>query len=376
MKSDDEIENLEKQLESARAHIRTPISDARVRWLQGRIESRLARRKWARPALGLAAVTCASLLVWFLWSPEPQPPVADARDNTPSSSESSRQRTIAFVDGSAISLDDESVVTTLTVTEALIEVELEQGRANFQVTPNPQRTFIVHAGSARVSVLGTTFTMTFAEDSLTVEVEEGTVRVESRESDETLTTNQRTQVSAAAAAEGGETHRLGDPEQEIVIPPEVPAAEVANAEEPSAEEPSAEEPSAEEPPPSHEASLEDLLAAADSARLSGDAQRAARILRRGLRRYPSDPSASLASFTLGRLLLGQLGQPSAAARAFAEARRLAPTGALFEDCMAREVEALSRAGEDARARALAEQYVVRFPNGRRTNLVRRYGGLR
>jgi transmembrane sensor len=117
----------------------------------------------------------------------------------------------------------------------------------------------------------------------------------------------------------------------------------------------------------------DLLLAADAARLSGYPAAAVPYLERVVRRHSSDPRSSLASFTLGRVLLDELGRPREAADAFARAR--AAGGPLAEDALAREVEATSRAGDATRSRELARDYLARYPNGRRAKAVSRFGGL-
>ena len=78
----------------------------------------------------------------------------------------------------------------------------------------------------------------------------------------------------------------------------------------------------------------------------------------------------MAAFTLGRLKLEELGKPSEAARAFEEARRLAPKGPLAEDALAREVEAWVKAGEADKASAAATEYKKRYPRGVRLEWVR------
>jgi transmembrane sensor len=120
---------------------------------------------------------------------------------------------------------------------------------------------------------------------------------------------------------------------------------------------------------------EDLLLAADVARLGGHPERAVGLLERVVSGYPFDSRAPLASFTLGRTLLEQLGRPRPAARAFATARQLDRAGALAQDALAREVEAWSRAGEADKARARAVEYLKRYPKGRRVSAVRRLGGI-
>jgi transmembrane sensor len=113
--------------------------------------------------------------------------------------------------------------------------------------------------------------------------------------------------------------------------------------------------------------------AADRARLAGHAAEGAELLRKLVRVHPADPRAPLAAFTLGRLLLMELGRPADAAAAFAEARRLSPKGAFAEDALAREVEALAKAGLTADAQARADEYRRLYPNGRRMATVRTAG---
>ncbi len=117
------------------------------------------------------------------------------------------------------------------------------------------------------------------------------------------------------------------------------------------------------------------MLAADVFRLSGHPADAVTPLQRVIDRHADDPRAPLAAFTLGRVLLDDLGRPAAAARAFARAGALDPDGALTEDALAREVEAWAKAGQAQRARTRAELYLERHPNGHRARAVRQYGGL-
>ena len=98
------------------------------------------------------------------------------------------------------------------------------------------------------------------------------------------------------------------------------------------------------------------------------------MLRKIVESHRSDPRAPLAAFTLGRVLLMELGQPRQAAAAFAEARALAPDGPFAEDALAREVEAWAKAGDGAKARARAQDYLRAYPSGRRVPAVRALGG--
>jgi transmembrane sensor len=118
-----------------------------------------------------------------------------------------------------------------------------------------------------------------------------------------------------------------------------------------------------------------LMEAADAARLSGHPEAATDYLDTVLRRHRKHALAPLAAFTLGRLLLDRLGQPREAAAAFARARELSPKGSLAEDALAREVEAWSKSGDAALARARADEYLGRYPQGRRIRAVKLYGGI-
>ena len=119
----------------------------------------------------------------------------------------------------------------------------------------------------------------------------------------------------------------------------------------------------------------DLLLAADVYRTTGHARDAVAPLRRVVSRHARDPRAPLAAFTLGRVLLDDLGRPAQAARAFARSRALSERGPLAEDALAREVEAWSRAGDARRARDRATRYRERYPDGHRIKAVERFGGL-
>lgn len=126
-----------------------------------------------------------------------------------------------------------------------------------------------------------------------------------------------------------------------------------------------------------EASVRDetheLLLAADTARLSGHPSEAVPYLRRVLGQHGHDPRAHLAAFTLGRVLLDELGRPAEAAAAFERAR--VPEAPLAEDALARAVEAWARAGDTRRAHTLALEYQRRYPQGRRMRAVTKFGGL-
>ncbi len=112
-----------------------------------------------------------------------------------------------------------------------------------------------------------------------------------------------------------------------------------------------------------------MLSAADAARRSGRPERALSILRRVLKEHPRDSRAPLAAFTMGRIELDRR-HYKAAARQFAKVRTMGRSS-LAEHALAREIEAWKGAGNTAKARARAEEYLRKHPKGPRTTQAER-----
>ncbi len=267
-------------------------------------------------------------------------------------------------------------VETLTVTrlspETVLEpmpdrrgrgFELRSGGARFTAPHDAEHPFIVVAGDVVVEDVGTTFTVQYlASDKLEVAVEQGRVKV-------------RAQGAETEIAAGG---RLGfavlpvSPEK----PSTAPAGPAVSPWRPLAERGQFAEAHAalkKAGPNAVRDETADLLLAADVARLGGYPAEALPYLERVVRSHARDPRAGLASFTLGRVLLDELGRPGEAADAFARAR--VAGGPLAEDALAREVEAASRAGDISKSRDLAREYQSLYPDGRRAKAVAKFGGL-
>jgi transmembrane sensor len=237
---------------------------------------------------------------------------------------------------------------------------LARGRGRFEVTPQAQRTFSVAVGEVTVTVVGTVFTVERVADRVGVAVERGTVRVDWGVGMRLLHKGESgwfPPLVVGAVVERRPSRRVHVPAQK--------ARSVAAARESSPATPA----------PAKAESAGDLLLAADNARLAGHADQGADLLRRLLRDHRADPRAPLAAFTLGRVLLMELGRPREAAAAFAEVRQLSPMGSFAEDALAREVEALSQAGQQELAHARAQEYVRLYPGGRRVHTVRSMGGM-
>jgi transmembrane sensor len=120
---------------------------------------------------------------------------------------------------------------------------------------------------------------------------------------------------------------------------------------------------------------DDLMLAADVARQAGRPERAVAFLERVVDEHPRELCAQLAGFSLGKIYLDNLDEPTLAARRFAAVRAMAPSGGLAQDALAREVEAWARAGAADRARSAATEYARLYPTGRRLAAVRDLGGI-
>jgi transmembrane sensor len=120
------------------------------------------------------------------------------------------------------------------------------------------------------------------------------------------------------------------------------------------------------------ASVDDLFALADVARLSGHPGDAVPPLQHIVSDHRTDARAPLAALTLGRVQLRSLGLPADAAAALDAAIALGLPIGLGEDADALLVEAYARAHEPARARAVYEHYVQAFPSGSKRGELERW----
>jgi transmembrane sensor len=128
--------------------------------------ARGARSRWG---LALAASAAFAWICGLLWHLD----AARSSYRTPVGGTAS----VPMSDGSRVTLNTDSEVR-LTVSEALRRVELRRGEAFFEVARDAARPFEVVAGSKRITVLGTKFSVFRADDEVRVAVAEGKVRVD------------------------------------------------------------------------------------------------------------------------------------------------------------------------------------------------------
>jgi transmembrane sensor len=243
---------------------------------------------------------------------------------------------------------------------------LVKGAARFAVVHDTARPFRVSVGSAVVEDVGTVFSLRrLSNAAAEVSVDEGRVRVTATDGTFDVGAGERRTFAIDAQGPDATEPEARTPRVASVAPWRPLAENGRFGEAYVAMKATG--------PSSVRDEAGELLLAADVARMSGHPAEAVPYLERLLRSRASDPRAGLAAFTLGRVLLEDLGRPAEAASAFGRARRAG--GPLAEDALARQVEALSRAGDPAGARSLALDYRKAYPNGRRIRRVVQFGGL-
>lgn len=199
--------------------------------------------------------------------------------------------TVSLLDGSTIEpMDGAEIAVERDSLDATV-VTLRSGRARFDVTHRPARSFEVHAGPAVVRVLGTQFEVTLIDDRAVVRVEHGRVAVERA----VLLDGQSLAIE-----------RARNPQ---------PAPRLS----------------------SQRPHLPDLLELADAARAARDFTAARSLLERYLARHPHDERTAEAAFALGKVHL-ELGNETEAVRAFRMVWERAPSSPLAEPARARERE--------------------------------------
>jgi len=349
----------------------------RSRIALGHVRAEVATRaRLERRAIATLAVAACALAIFAVW-PTPSGvaprPVASHTVARPKTAEAGRH--LRFADGSSVELmDARAKVEVAHVAADRVEVALLDGKTHFTVASQPGRRFVVRVAQTSIEVLGAAFTVTREPERVHVRVVGGSVQVRSGTESRRLAADEASWFSllrSAPEAPGqldASVTPASEPRNETAHARFLDHArkrQYARAMEVIRAKPSVVRDNGEE-----------LMLAADAARLSGDVGAALPYLKRVTEQHATDSRAPLAAFTLGRILLFELGRPAEARKAFALTRRLSSHGALAEDALAREVEAAARAGEHDAARALGEEYLRRYPQGLRRSEVQRFAGQR
>lgn len=133
----------------------------------------LFRRRW--PWLAAVPLAAAAALAVFVFGPEPPPPVPPVAikrlENLPR-----RIEVVTLPDGSRVHLNHGAAIEA-GFTRQERRVRLINGEANFQVTRDAARPFIVESGGVQVRAVGTAFNVRLTSGAVEVIVTEGRVRL-------------------------------------------------------------------------------------------------------------------------------------------------------------------------------------------------------
>ena len=370
------------------------------------ISSRLdkpARKRWiwvAAPAFVMAAAAA----LFFVSRTKAAAPNAQALTlvegasiatmEHPASAEA--PRLLALSDGSVVELAPDTELHTTANSDSAVTMQLARGSTTFQVAKRPGRTWTVESAGVKVVVTGTRFRVQRSEAAIVVEVEEGSVRViDTHGRERALVASESIRVSTSLEATSrGETPAGEEPSNETAAPT-LDAGVDADANYEVEKNSDPEKNLVGDPKPAAAPLWRQALADADGDRtlaLLGQkafkAQRFAALdakelmlladFARGARRasdavvplelvvakYSKSSVGPLAAFTLGKLYLGQLGQPALAAQAFETAITLGLPRSLQEQAYARRAKAYHQAGDHAKARQAAQSYRDAYPSGK------------
>jgi transmembrane sensor len=407
-KTSDALEAYAKEREHA-------IAIARRRLLEA--PARAVERRSQRPVYLAAAFSFAALLLLLVGVFRLRAPLEFTADGRPGGLEDwvaapvDRPLALDFSDGSAFLVRPTSRARVVAVERGGATIALENGGLDARVVHRPDSAWNVIAGPLTVRVTGTRFGLNWsaAEGVLSVSVEEGSVTVGGAF------------IGAAHAVSTGQALRVVVGERRVEWTPGLPAKSGADAGPPAALEqvgraltpssaPSAgpsetiprpqEKPSAEKVPASEEpewrklirtgslraafaaaeargfdrvcqeATAAELLSLGDGARLAGRPDRANQALGLLRSRYPRDPRRAAAAFALGKVAFDEARDYRQAAEWFSTSVREQPGGSLSREARGRLLEALQRAGDTARAKRAAEEYLERHPSGPHAALAR------
>jgi transmembrane sensor len=380
------MSELDPEIEQALQRVNVRWSPQQTERALGRLHKRMQRRTRAAQ-IGVGAAGLA-LGVWLLG-----PRVADvyrgaveARAEHPAVQ--GERAPITFSDGSKLTaLDPQTRVSVLEAVPERIVAGVDRGSVRFEVSHHPERVFRAQAGNVAVEALGTIFTVERLEPGVWVSVTRGRVRVEWPNGSRELAVGESglfpPQVGESAVAASTATAEVQGSSLDEIAPPSIDEARPTSGDKRTPRWKTLAQQGKHGEAYDAFGSLtasqlrnpEELLMAADAARLSGHPSQAVPFLERVLTQYRRDARAPVAAFNLGTILMSSLGSPAKAAQRFAEYRQLAPNGSLGEDALAREVQAWSLAGQPDRARERAQEYLRLYPRGQRSTLVRKFGGL-
>lgn len=369
--------------------------------------AREARRRSMRRTAGLGvtvgALAAAGLVVWTMTNHPPAPsPLSYTVDGAAAPgdgdlrSSATRERELAFSDGTSIQVMPKTRARVVEVGSRGARLVLEEGRAHVHVVHRPGADWQVQAGSFVVHVHGTAFVVGWsaAEARFDLQMESGVVSIDGPPSMDSITLRAGQSISLRPDGSPASSTAMplpGAPATDVALPGSVPDREA-----PLAAAPDSPSPVAPRPVPSGiqprvrwserladgdaagivaeaqrrgvanvlaAASSEDLAALADAARFQMQDRLARRVLLTHRARFPGTLRAKEASFLLGRLAEGHGGRAADALTWYDRYLQEAPSGAYAAEAMGRMMIVLDRQQRTDEARAVAGNYLRRFPQG-------------
>lgn len=364
------------------------IDEPRIQRIWRGVEPRVRGVRTAgidrRLLLGASALVITLVLLASALRPAAEPPpfLALADGSAPTARTAHEVETIAFADGSTITLDAGAEVVPTRNDGHELALRLTHGVAEVHVTPGGPRRWRFDCGLASVEVIGTVFRLDRSDAGVRVSVERGHVRViahDGRTWD--LLAGQDAWIAAPTAPVARIEPDAPDAAPATIAPPALPRPAEAPAPRRAETTRVSRDPRWTELATSHayeraydalgeggaadeveSASARELLLLADVARLSGHPAEAVAPLERLVSLHPSAPEAALAAVVLGRVQQDALRSPDAAARAFEQAEALGVPASLAADVRARLALAYLELG-DPRGRELARRSLIEDPDG-------------
>ncbi len=231
---------------------------------------------------------------------------------------------------------------------------LDRGRLEVAIEAPAPEVGVVWVRVAGVALLGDSpgvLTITREESSWELRAEEGPLHLEVDGEPRTLAPGEVLSAGSQRGSERLDENNSADDPEELQDPPGE-----------STTDPERRRPTSDP---------RELLSQAQRLRGSGDFRGAARAYRRLIRDHRDTSLAVTAQASLGQLYLGPLKSPSRALRAFRAYLRAAPRGAMAEEALRGEIDALRSLGQDKAARRSSSDFLRRFPRSGHAEGIRR-----
>jgi TolA-binding protein len=342
-----------------RDHLKAPVDDARLerqwsalneRGLPGTAHGGRRRLVWALSgALAMAAIgALAQQLLGEHEAPAPKAEKAAVPATAPIQlpigavlESDETEVAVQLSDGSHVALAPRAQMRVRSNRPKVVELELEEGRARFDVVHDTTRTFAIRIGDAEVHVLGTRFDVQREERTdgtfVRVSVTEGVVEVRRKAEIARIQAGETWTATFAHEQIGDGSRFLGN-EPKTEKPRTVPYS-----------------------PKKGDAS--ELFGQATLARRAGRMREAAESYGALLERFPNDARTGLSAFELGRLRMDALNDQAGAIDALERSLKASGSASFREDALARIVVASDALGRTQQCLRARERYTKQYPNG-------------